>query len=380
MSTSTEYARVAAEDVDVGPGPVEPGPVEPGAPKGEPVGAAASRARTVMAVGGYMLISSTLLIVNKLAVSFLPLPSTILSAQLGFAALVTWVLGRAGVIEVDALTWETCRKFWLVPAVFLATVFANIKTLQTSNVETFIVFRASAPLALSVLDAVYLGRALPSTRSAACLLGILLSGVAYLAAESATLRVDSLAWATFWYASFLCNQIYIKHIVETVPMTTWGRVFYSNLLPLAPLLVINAATGEMREMRDSAARALFTQQGLFWLTVSCLLGTLMSFAAFAAREQLTATAFSVVGDACKALSILINVLMWDQHASPTGVVALLACLGFACLYQQAPLAASDEARAAVRRQLRVLRAAAVAAAVLALLLYGLLRLATGWQD
>jgi hypothetical protein len=36
------------------------------------------------------------------------------------------------------------RRFWIVAFVFLGTIYANMKTLQYANVETFIVFRSSA--------------------------------------------------------------------------------------------------------------------------------------------------------------------------------------------------------------------------------------------
>jgi len=35
------------------------------------------------------------------------------------------------------------KKFWIVAFVFLGTIYANMKTLQYANVETFIVFRSS---------------------------------------------------------------------------------------------------------------------------------------------------------------------------------------------------------------------------------------------
>merc|ERR1712205_272376 len=39
----------------------------------------------------------------------------------------------------------------------------------------------------------------------------------------------------------------------------------------------------------------------------------------------------------KLLTVLINVLIWDKHASPVGIAALCVCLGGGAMYQQAPL-------------------------------------------
>ena len=40
------------------------------------------------------------------------------------------------------------QSFFWVSVAFLACIFANIKTLQYCNVETFIVFRASTPVVI----------------------------------------------------------------------------------------------------------------------------------------------------------------------------------------------------------------------------------------
>ena len=55
------------------------------------------------------------------------------------------------------------------------------------------------------------------------------------------------------------------------------------------------------------------------------------------QSVITATAYTVVGVMNKFLTVLINVAIWDKHASPLGMAALCVCLGGGSLYQQAPL-------------------------------------------
>ena len=73
--------------------------------------------------------------------------------------------------------------------------------------------------------------------------------------------------------------------------------------------------------------------------VSVVLGAAMSYFAWSARSLLSATSFTVVGNVCKLLTIAINVVIWDKHASPVGIVCLLFCLSAAYFYKQAPLRA-----------------------------------------
>ena len=73
------------------------------------------------------------------------------------------------------------------------------------------------------------------------------------------------------------------------------------------------------------------------LLVSCAAGVAMSYFAFLCRSAISATSFTVVGNVCKILTVLINVSIWDKHASPEGLGALLVCLAAAAAYQQSPL-------------------------------------------
>ena len=105
---------------------------------------------TVFACLGYMTCSSLMLIMNKLTVHFLPAPSFVLLGQLAMSAGAVWLAGKMGYIEVDALEIGKVKKFCFVAFAFLAAIYTNMKTLQYCNVETFIVFRASTPLLISL--------------------------------------------------------------------------------------------------------------------------------------------------------------------------------------------------------------------------------------
>ena len=124
---------------------------------------------TWFAVIGYGTCSSLMLIVNKLAVHLLPAPSFVLLLQFFFSWFAVKVVGFGGCIVVDKLECKKLLAFLPVSVAFLAAVFANIKTLQYANVETFVVFRASTPLTISICDYLCLGRELPGCRSTVCL-------------------------------------------------------------------------------------------------------------------------------------------------------------------------------------------------------------------
>mmetsp|Transcript_20394 Transcript_20394/g.29502 ORF Transcript_20394/g.29502 Transcript_20394/m.29502 type:complete len:301 (-) Transcript_20394:205-1107(-) len=287
---------------------------------------------TPFAVGGYMLCSACLLISNKLAVHLLPAPSFILFAQLTGTVLVVQIANGMGYIECDKLQKDKALKFLPVALIFLSTIFLNIKSLQYANVETFMIFRFSTPLLISVADYAYLGRELPSSRSWVCLFALLVGAVGYGTTDSA-FQVEGYAFCAVWYLVFCLDQIYLKHITNTVKMdSNWGRVYYSNLLAALPLVVPFV----LNPSEIEAVKAMDTN-GFIALMVSVALGAAMSYFAWMARSLLAATSFTIVGNVCKILTIAINVTLWEKHASSFGVGCLMFCLFAAYFYKQAPM-------------------------------------------
>ena len=200
--------------------------------------------QTMFAAIGYMACSALMLIGNKLAVHYMPAPSFVLWCQLFSSAAGVWVLGALGMIKVDALTRQKILSFGPVALVFTGTLFCNIKTLQYANVETFIVFRASTPIAVSIADWLFLGRELPNRTSTLSLLALAIGAYLYTVTD-AGFQVKAYTWLAVWYVMFLVDQIYIKHVVDTVKMdSNWGRVYYCNLLASMPLIFTGLASNE----------------------------------------------------------------------------------------------------------------------------------------
>uniref|UniRef100_A0A7S0LP39 Sugar phosphate transporter domain-containing protein n=1 Tax=Coccolithus braarudii TaxID=221442 RepID=A0A7S0LP39_9EUKA len=284
-----------------------------------------------------------MLVVNKLTVHFLPAPSFVLLTQFFASWFVVKVLGLLGVITVDALEWRKLRAFFFVSVAFLACVFANMKTLQYANVETFIVFRAATPLVISIADWGFLDRELPGLRSTLCLVVLACGAAAYTLTDS-HFEVHGYVWVGVWFLIFCFDQLYIKHAVDsTVVDSNWGRVFYTNLWAslIAGIMVLATEPHVLTSMQWKD----WDMKTWVALSVSAVLGVGISYFAFLCRAAVSATCFTVIGNVCKVLTVLINVTIWDHHASPIGLGCLSVCLFGAGLYQQAPTRVAREADA-----------------------------------
>ena len=122
--------------------------------------------------------------INKLAVHYLPAPSFVLLAQVTCSWIAVKFVGMLGLIDVDEIEVGKMRDFFPVAFAFLACIFANIKTLQYANVETFIVFRASTPLLIGIAEWAFMGRELPNTRSTVALLALVGGAVWYVVTDA----------------------------------------------------------------------------------------------------------------------------------------------------------------------------------------------------
>ena len=59
---------------------------------------------------------------------------------------------------------------------------------------------------------------------------------------------------------------------------------------------------------------LWTPRAISYLVASCVVGLAISFTGWYCRSQVTATCYTVLGVANKMVTVLVNLLIWDEHA------------------------------------------------------------------
>jgi solute carrier family 35 len=285
------------------------------------------------AIAYYSLCSSCLLLVNKVALHILPAPVFLLSLQLWFAVAFVYLLTGIRVLTVEPLNWGTAKKFTMFVVSFLGTLFSNAKVLQYSNVVTFITFRSTTPLVLSICDYLFLGRQIPSARSVACLFGLLVSSAGYAIFDHA-FDVRAYSWLGIWYVCCTSYEVVVKQMCRTVDVGNWTRVFYTNAMA-GSLLAF--AIPLVKEEHVAVAALSWTTTSISILLTSCIIGIGVSHSAYIMRSACSATLSAVVGIMCKVLTVTINLCVWDKHASPVEMAFLALGLIAGAFYEQAPM-------------------------------------------
>jgi GDP-mannose transporter len=101
-----------------------------------------------------------------------------------------------------------------------------------------------------------------------------------------------------------------------------------------PFIFLGLATGEISKGLNAD---LYTPSANALLIFSCALSAGIGFSAWWCRSLVSATSFTVIGTVNKILTVFLNIIIWDKHASVTGTFFLLLCLAGGAFYQQAPL-------------------------------------------
>ncbi|RDX80699.1 GDP-mannose transporter GONST3, partial [Mucuna pruriens] len=284
---------------------------------------------------GYCLSASLLSIINKWAVMKFPYPGALTALQYFTSAAGVLLCSRLKLLEHDPLDLMTMWRFLPAAIIFYLSLFTNSELLLHANVDTFIVFRSVVPLFVAVGETLFLHQPWPSATTWTSLATIFAGSVLYVVTDY-QFTFMAYSWALAYLVSMTIDFVYIKHVVMTIGLNTWGLVLYNNLeaLLLFPLelLIMGELKKIKHEINDESDWHSF--QVVLPVGLSCLFGLSISFFGFSCRRAISATGFTVLGIVNKLLTVVINLVIWDKHSTWVGTVGLLICMLGGIMYQQ----------------------------------------------
>ncbi|KAI4347289.1 hypothetical protein L6164_008111 [Bauhinia variegata] len=284
---------------------------------------------------GYCLSASLLSIINKWAIMKFPYPGALTALQYFTSAAGVFICGLFKFIEHDRLDLLTMWRFLPAAIIFYLSLFTNSELLLHANVDTFIVFRSAVPIFVAIGETLFLHQPWPSMKTWLSLGTIFAGSVIYVATDY-QFTFMAYSWALAYLVSMSIDFVYIKHVVMTIGLNTWGLVLYNNLeaLILFPLELL--IMGELKKIKHeiSDESDWYSFQVVLPVGLSCLFGLSISFFGFSCRRAISATGFTVLGIVNKLLTVVINLLIWDKHSTWLGTVGLLICMLGGIFYQQ----------------------------------------------
>ena len=312
------------------------------------------QAEVIASVISYSLCSGSLVLVNKLILHYFPFPSLVVTMQLFASIFLIYGGNMAGVMEIDKLSMAALKPYLVYTVAFSTGVYTNMMCLNTSNIETVIVARALSPLVVSLLDPIFLGRELPSKRSFAALGMIVLGAFGYAQTDEQfkAQGLNAYVWPFLYLAVITFEMVYGKKIVKSVEFATLsGPVQYTNLLGWPPMILFAQMGGEFGRLKEMVAEYgassytdllfMLPNESLALMVMGCLVGTGIGYTGWWCRSKVSATSYTLIGVLNKCFTVLVNLMIWDNHAPPAGIMSLFICLIGGSFYQQAPMRKQD---------------------------------------
>ncbi|KAL4205483.1 hypothetical protein AMTRI_Chr01g137520 [Amborella trichopoda] len=284
---------------------------------------------------GYCISASFLSIINKWAVMKFPYPGALTALQYFTSAFGVFLCGQLRLLAHDPLDIQTMWRFLPAAIIFYLSLFTNSELLLHANVDTFIVFRSAVPIFVAIGETLYLKQPWPSPKAWLSLFTIFGGSVIYVMTDY-QFTVTAYSWALAYLVSMSIDFVYIKHVVMTMGLNTWGLVLYNNLEALLLFPIEFLIMGELKKIRHDISEELHWYSASVVLPVglSCLFGLSISFFGFSCRRAISATGFTVLGIVNKLFTVVINWIIWDKHSTFIGTLGLLICVLGGVLYQQ----------------------------------------------
>lgn len=210
-----------------------------------------------------------------MVMAYINIPSLVSFIQIVFSAVAILIYKCLGG-NVDALEWHKVKAYSFYIVAFVAAIYANMKALSTSNVETVIVFRACSPIAVTVVEYFFMDRAWPNLRSSLSLLAVATGAIFYCYSDSEfNLKgLEAYYWVILYFFLITFEMTYGKKLTSSVKMeSVWGPVLYCNLLAAVPMFVLGYVNGDYDNVDEKLAE--LPANGAMLLLFSCVAGTLI---------------------------------------------------------------------------------------------------------
>jgi len=321
--------------------------------------------------------AASLLLVNKVIMHQAHMPSFVGTLQFAASSFVAMLVMLQGWAKPDKFTWRRVKPYILYVTIFVAAIYTNFKALEFANVETIIVARSCVPCVVALMDFACLGRQLPGWKSWLAMVFMAAGATGYVLTDkqfeengasdllNSTLLNSTLpnasamsqtsqggssldssffqayCWVLAYFLVVSVEMAYGKYIVgpHLGFESMWGPVLYNNTLSIPPMLTIGLLSGEHHLLCEVE----WTGGLVALVLLSCAIGVAISYYGFKARSLVSATCFTVLGVANKMITVVANLLVWDQHATPLGICFLFLTLLSASAYKQSPMRQQQKA-------------------------------------
>ena len=271
---------------------------------------------------GYFLVSALMLNVNKLAINAFKAPYTLTLLQALFTCTAILAAGVRGKVY---LSMRDSRRFFLPGTLWALPLAFSMQTLRYINPETVVMFRTFTLIGVSAGDFLFFGKVF-IFHELLSLVFICLGGLLYVMSD---LQYDAAGY--FWGALYCLTMTVSLLVVKAAfnankSIGVWEKTFYLNWNgSLVFLFLSSSFEGTWMTIERLLALPMLE---VFIISISCVLGFWIGFLANAARDALSPTAFDVLSNTSRFLTVTISFSIFKPQYSSFSLCGLaLSILG-----------------------------------------------------
>lgn len=286
---------------------------------------------TLEALGLFVIASVGMMLINKLAIIALPLPSTLMIIQLVATIGLLYASGkvRTGdnnkskaksifdyIISFGGVLDPKIAKRWTpISALFSAMIFTSATSFLHASVSSILVFRNVTALISTAVDYVFRG----SKVNTEVVLSevVIVIGAALYGGSSATFTWAGLFWMLLNGAAQVGYGVILKREMDVNPdvkaMKKYTMSLYNNVMSLPLIIAIFLLQGEQAQV--AAGLANVSGNGWIVIIVSCIFGFLISTSGFGLQQLVSATTFIVINNLAKFVNITLGMLFLNERIS-----------------------------------------------------------------
>jgi GDP-mannose transporter len=283
----------------------------------------------------YFLASSTMLVFNKACMIVLPAPCVVTLLQVTVTTLLIASAWCCSLVDIQKVNSGVLSQYMLYSMLFVLGINFTMRSLASTSVDTVLLFRSCSPLLVSFIDTVCLGREMPSRRSCVSMLCIVLGATWFAASElqtdTSSLDVPGVCVNTVNLLLTATLMTWGKHVTDSSDVNLTTSVFICNLTSIVPILALAVLEKEYLIIREYR---WLSEYDVVVLGISCVMGTALSYLGWKMRMIMSATSFTVVGVLNKVLTVILNGMIWPDHALWSSTIGLMFSLVGGSFYQQ----------------------------------------------
>lgn len=286
----------------------------------------------------YIVTSSTLILLNKYALSGFRFkcPNSLLLAHCVLAVIMCKLAQLFQLIKLEPLRWNIIKTWIPVNLIFVGMIATSFLSLQHIGIGMFTLLKNLSNFITITGDWYFFNKTYNSQVWLS--LGLMVASASIGAYTDSKFDAHGYAWQLINCFLTSAYSLYLSGTMERVVqytrtkerMSEFSMVYYNNLLSIGPILLLMWTFGEFKTLPDQ--KALWELQFQLVALLGGILGFGISFTSLWYVSRSSATVFSLTGSLNKIIVAVAGILLFREPSSLANLFSIAVGLSAGIIF------------------------------------------------